>query len=128
MRLSRERSCSVEIPGSTRWSSTKRRGPPARSRTISSVHLSPTRSRARGGVDRLLEGVRWRPTCADALHRGDPWADLGGTAARVAAERRARELRLPLVWPPHNPAPAQGAMRAAHYAAEAKRGGEFALA
>jgi 2-hydroxychromene-2-carboxylate isomerase len=79
-------------------------------------------------VDRLLERVRWRPTCADALHRGDPWADLGGTAARVAAERRARELRLPLVWPPHNPAPAQGAMRAAHYAAEMRRGGEFALA
>ncbi|MDQ6914432.1 MAG: DsbA family protein, partial [Actinomycetota bacterium] len=51
-------------------------------------------------VDRLLEKVRWEPTCADALHRGDPWADEpAGALARAAAERRAQELRVPLVWP-----------------------------
>src|SRR5687767_5155715 len=81
MRFSRERSCSVEIPGKTRCNSTKRRGPAARSRMISSVHLSPTRSRARasgahwsygwrlgGGTGgkgtppghASLEGPRWR--------------------------------------------------------------------
>jgi 2-hydroxychromene-2-carboxylate isomerase len=79
-------------------------------------------------VDRLLEKVRWRPTCADALHRGDPWSEPGAGLARAAAERRAQELRVPLVWPANHPAPAQGAMRAAHYASELGRGGEFSLA
>src|SRR5947209_3752852 len=225
MRLSRERNCSVEMPGSTRWSSTKRRGPAARSRTINSVHLSPTRSSARvsgdhwsygcrfgggkeamrtpfrveafisfsrsptksrrvlpppeqnvrqfvaagafqggeratrhegqgrgpmgdvvvlaehrrereerttprlGGdrgaapgraaifafdlaspltylaaerVERLLGTVRWQPVAAEALHRGNPWEDPG---ARAAAERRAAELHLPLVWPDRFPDP-----------------------
>ena len=79
-------------------------------------------------ADRLLHRVRWRPTCADALHRGDPWAGPAGARAREAAERRAAELRLPLVWPPNHPGAEQGAMRAAHHAAEIGRGGEFALA
>jgi len=80
-------------------------------------------------VDRRLPGVRWRPSCAEALHRGNPWADdAAGAAARAAAERRARELHLPLSWPPDHPRNARGAMRAAEYAAEAGRGGAFALA
>jgi 2-hydroxychromene-2-carboxylate isomerase len=79
-------------------------------------------------VDRLLEGVRWRPTCAEALHRGNPWLDPGSERARTAAERRARELRLPLVWPANHPQPARSAMRAADYAAGVGHGGEFALA
>lgn len=80
-------------------------------------------------VDRQLPGVRWRPSCAEALHRGNPWAgDEAGAAARAAAERRARELHLPLSWPVDHPRRAPGAMRAALYAAEAGRGGAFALA
>jgi 2-hydroxychromene-2-carboxylate isomerase len=80
-------------------------------------------------VERLLPGVRWRPTYADALHRGNPWADdEAGAQARAAAERRAHELRLPLSWPADHPRSATGAMRAAHYAAEQGRGGPFALA
>ena len=80
-------------------------------------------------VERLLPGVRWRPTIADALHRGDPWADdAAGAVAREAAERRAHELRLPLSWPAEHARTARGAMRAAHHAAELGRGGEFALA
>ena len=80
-------------------------------------------------VERLLPGVRWRPTIADALHRGDPWADdAAGAAARDAAERRAQELRLPLSWPAEHARAARGAMRAAHHAGELGRGGEFALA
>src|SRR6185436_10710890 len=58
MRFRRERSCSVEIPGSVRWSSTNRRGPLTRSRTISNVHLSPTRSSARASGDHWSYG--WR--------------------------------------------------------------------
>ncbi len=80
-------------------------------------------------VQRLLPAVRWRPTIADALHRGDPWADdQAGAAARDAAQRRARELRLPLSWPAEDARSARGAMRAAHHAAELGRGGQFALA
>jgi 2-hydroxychromene-2-carboxylate isomerase len=80
-------------------------------------------------VERLLPGVRWRPTVADALHRGDPWAeDAAGAEARAAAERRAHELRLPLSWPVEHARAARGAMRAAHHATEVGRGGEFALA
>src|SRR5215212_5612827 len=70
MRLRRERSCSVEIPGSTRWSSTKRLGPAARSRMISSVHLSPTRSSARASGDHWSYGCR--------LGGGGP--GMGGTS------------------------------------------------
>ncbi|MDX6699347.1 MAG: hypothetical protein QOE65_2744 [Solirubrobacteraceae bacterium] len=80
-------------------------------------------------VDRNLPGVRWRPSCAESLHRGNPWsADEAGAAARDAAERRARDLHLPLSWPADHPRNARGAMRAAQYAAEADRGGAFALA
>ncbi|MDX6671681.1 MAG: hypothetical protein QOI91_2044 [Solirubrobacteraceae bacterium] len=80
-------------------------------------------------VDRQLPGVRWRPTSPEALHRGNPWsADDIGTAARAAAERRARDLHLPLSWPSNHPGDARGAMRAALFAAERGRGGAFALA
>lgn len=80
-------------------------------------------------VDRQLPGVRWRPSCAEALHRGNPWSDdEAGEQARAAAERRAAELHLPLSWPAEHPRSARGAMRAAQFAAEAGRGGAFALA
>jgi 2-hydroxychromene-2-carboxylate isomerase len=80
-------------------------------------------------VERSLPGVRWRPTVADALHRGNPWDDdPSGAQARTAAERRARELRLPLVWPVEHPGSAPSAMRAADFAASQGRGGAFAIA
>ena len=41
---------------------------------------------------------------------------------------RAPQLRLPLVWPEHFPREVPAAMRAAAYAAEQGRGGEFVLA
>ena len=58
-------------PGRTRWSSTKRRGPAARSRMMSSVHLSPTRSSAPGIGRPLVIGMalRWRYWC-DGMSRG----------------------------------------------------------
>src|SRR3954463_10116529 len=50
-------------------------------------------------VERLFARVVWRPVLGEGIHRGDPEADpLRATAARAAAERRAGELRVPLVW------------------------------
>jgi len=47
---------------------------------------------------------------------------------RARAEARARELRLPLVWPDEFPLPARGARRAAALACELGAGPAFALA
>ena len=47
---------------------------------------------------------------------------------RGAAERRAGELRLPLVWPERFPADVPAAMRAAAFACEQGRGAAFVLA
>jgi 2-hydroxychromene-2-carboxylate isomerase len=78
-------------------------------------------------VERAVAAVDWRPVCQSALARREPGAaDLG--RLRAAAERRAAELRLPLQWPDHFPAPVPAAMRAAAYAAEQGRGGPFVLA
>jgi 2-hydroxychromene-2-carboxylate isomerase len=80
-------------------------------------------------VARAFAHVTWTATSAETLQRrslaDDPeWLDR----VRVAAERRAGELRLPLVWPEHFPRVVPAAMRAAAYAAEHGRGGEFVLA
>jgi hypothetical protein len=65
-------------------------------------------------------------------HRGDPWADpLRAAAAHTAAERRAAELRVPLVWPEGSgatPGASLPAMRVASFAAEHGRAAAFALA
>jgi 2-hydroxychromene-2-carboxylate isomerase len=47
---------------------------------------------------------------------------------RAHAEARAAQLRLPLSWPDHFPAPVPAAMRAAAYAAEQGRAAPFVLA
>ena len=73
--------------------------------------------------------MTWTATSAETLQRrsltGDPEAV---DRVRAAAEHRAAELRLPLVWPEHFPREVPAAMRAAAYAAEQGRGGEFVLA
>ena len=108
------------------------RAQPRRSAPTAAIHFDlacPFSYLALERVDRGLPGVRWRPSCAEALHRGNPWADdESGAAAREAAARRAHELHLPLSWPADHPRKARGAMRAAHYAAELGRGAPFALA
>jgi 2-hydroxychromene-2-carboxylate isomerase len=78
-------------------------------------------------VERLLGTVRWRPAFSDAMHRPGASAPRP-EQVREEAERRAAALRMPLVWPDRFPLPAQAAMRAATYAAEADRGDAFALA
>ena len=74
----------------------------------------------RRGVDAGLVPLR----CAAAPLTD---ADEPGAAAR-AAEQRAAELRLPLVWPERHPGPVPAAMRAAAYASEQGRGAAFVLA
>jgi len=83
-------------------------------------------------VERLFARVVWRPVLGDGIHRGDPWADpLRAAAARAAAERRATELRVPLVWSEGSgatPGASLPAMRVASFAAERGRAAAFALA
>ena len=80
-------------------------------------------------VERAFSHVTWTATSSETLQRrclaDDP---EGADRVRAAAERRAAQLRLPLVWPEHFPREVPAAMRAAAYAAEQGRGGEFVLA
>src|SRR4051795_7913467 len=82
-------------------------------------------------AERLFGAARWRPAMGEALlggrrapdareeseRVGGPCAggpgapDARGESGRAAAERRAAELRLPLVWPEAWPDCGRGAMR-----------------
>jgi 2-hydroxychromene-2-carboxylate isomerase len=79
-------------------------------------------------ADRLFHGARWAPAIGDALSAGRFAADPRDAARREAAERRAAELGLPLVWPDTWPAVGRGAMRVAALAAEQARAAPFVLA
>jgi 2-hydroxychromene-2-carboxylate isomerase len=80
-------------------------------------------------VERSFDHVTWTPACSATLERGCPVEDAGvRERVRAAAEQRAVDLRLPLVWPERFPSDARAAMRAASFAAEAGRGGAFVLA
>jgi 2-hydroxychromene-2-carboxylate isomerase len=83
-------------------------------------------------VDRLFAAVHWRPACADVLPGALTIAGEAGdrehdAAERAAAERRAAQLRLPLVWPEHTPDGRQ-AMRVAAMAADRDLAAPFVLA
>jgi 2-hydroxychromene-2-carboxylate isomerase len=71
-------------------------------------------------VERLLEDVAWVPVVGLKTP-----TDL---ASRVAAERRATELRLPLVWPDRFPPRSRAASRAAVRAGQLGAGAQFSLA
>ncbi len=77
-------------------------------------------------VERVLGEVEWIPAPAVGLDGGARWARF--EAARALAEREARAVRLPLVWPDRFPANSRHALRAAAYAAENGAGASFALA
>ncbi|HTU87324.1 MAG TPA: DsbA family protein [Solirubrobacteraceae bacterium] len=77
-------------------------------------------------IERVLGELEWIPAPAVGLDGGARW--LRFEAAREAAERRAREVRLPLVWPDNFPANTRHALRAASYAGEHRSGASFALA
>jgi 2-hydroxychromene-2-carboxylate isomerase len=80
-------------------------------------------------VERAFAQVTWTATSAETLQRRslDDDAELVDRV-RAAAETRAAELRLPLVWPEGYPRAVPAAMRAASFAAEQGRGGAFVLA
>jgi 2-hydroxychromene-2-carboxylate isomerase len=98
--------------------------PPARPRVSFFFDLaSPWTYLAAERVDRRFAEVRWQPAIGEAL----PGArDLA--SRRRAAEQRADELQLPLVWPEALPAAGRSAMRVAALAAEHGRSAEFVLA
>ena len=80
-------------------------------------------------VDRIFEEVVWTPASTTALCCGSLSTDADALADyRLSAERRALELRLPLIWPERFPEEVPAAMRAAHYASEQGRGAAFVLA
>lgn len=80
-------------------------------------------------VERRFAGVNWVPVAAAALENGEPWSDPRvARLLRVLAERRAAELRLPLVWPDHFPPSGTAARRVAVYAAREGAGAALALA
>jgi len=76
-------------------------------------------------VERAFDDVIWTPASAEALACGAP-ERLERT--RAAAERRAAELRLPLVWPERFPEAVPAAMRVAAHASEHGRGAAFVRA
>jgi 2-hydroxychromene-2-carboxylate isomerase len=80
-------------------------------------------------VERAFARVRWTPACGASLTRrsvaGDERAEAG---LRRAAEERAAQLRMPLVWPERFPQDVPAAMRVATLAAERGRGARFTLA
>jgi 2-hydroxychromene-2-carboxylate isomerase len=80
-------------------------------------------------VEHGFERVTWRPASAAALQRVTFGDDPVHTEMiRAAAERRARALRVPLVWPERFGSQMPAAMRAASYAADHGRGAAFVLA
>ncbi len=77
-------------------------------------------------VERILGEVDWVPVASSNLQGGQEW--VGAPPQRAEAERRAAELRLPLIWPDRFPAGSPSALRVAGFAGEIGRGARFALA
>jgi 2-hydroxychromene-2-carboxylate isomerase len=90
--------------------------------------VSPWTYLAAERAERLFAGDRWRPATGDAIAGGRTAPDPRDEAERAAAERRAKALRLPLVWPEGWPDSGRGAMRVAALAAERGRAAPFVLA
>ena len=80
-------------------------------------------------IERRFSRVEWIPVPAGALQLDEPWSDPRvARLLRLLAERRAAELRLPLVWPERYPLTGTAALRVAVYAGRAGVGPAFALA
>jgi 2-hydroxychromene-2-carboxylate isomerase len=90
--------------------------------------VSPFTYLAAERVDRLFGGVRWQPALDEVLVAGRPGRDPTDDIVRMAAEERAIELGMPLVWPEAWPAGGRSAMRVAGLAAERGHGAAFVLA
>ena len=98
--------------------------PPTRPRVSFFFDLaSPWTYLAAERVDQRFANVRWQPAIGEALPGGRDTA-----AQRGAAEERAEELQMPLVWPEALPTAGRSAMRVAALAVEHGRAAEFVLA
>jgi 2-hydroxychromene-2-carboxylate isomerase len=106
----------------------------ARRRSVASVTFffdlaCPYTYLAAERIDRRFAEAQWRPAAGRHLATSPcAAAGLAGTRAIEAAERRAQELHMPLVWPERFPATVPAAMRAATYASERGHGAAFAIA
>ena len=98
--------------------------PPTRPRVSFFFDLaSPWTYLAAERVDQRFANVRWQPAIGEALPGGRDTA-----AQRGAAEERADQLQMPLVWPEVQPVVGRSAMRVAALATEHGRAAEFVLA
>jgi 2-hydroxychromene-2-carboxylate isomerase len=80
-------------------------------------------------IERFVSHVQWLPVPTEALGRLRPGPRLAPLDAdRRRAQRRARELHLPLLWPDRHPFPVSRAMRASLVAARYGRAAGFAVA
>jgi 2-hydroxychromene-2-carboxylate isomerase len=80
-------------------------------------------------VERAFESIVWTPVTGAAVTRRSVVGDPVATRRLCrAAEARAAQLRMPLVWPERFPGEVPAAMRVASYAAECGRGAAFTLA
>jgi 2-hydroxychromene-2-carboxylate isomerase len=77
-------------------------------------------------VERMLGVVEWVPASGAALREGA--APAQACCDIMDAERRAAELRLPLVWPDRFPDKTPRALQAAVHASRIGAGSRFALA
>lgn len=73
-------------------------------------------------VERRLGDAVWRPAALPSA------AGLYDENLVATAQRRAHDLRMPLVWPERFPARVPSAMRVATYATEQSLGASFAIA
>lgn len=80
-------------------------------------------------VERWFSDVEWIPVPSDAVQHEESWSDPRvARLLRRLAERRAAELRLPLVWPEPFSAAGTAVLRVADCAAGIGKGSAFALA
>lgn len=111
---------------------TRRRAPPRRPNAPVSFFFdlaSPFTYFVAERLDRRFCDARWRPVPGAAVDAALAPADgAGRTAIMRAAERRAAELQMPLVWPDRFPVSATPAMRATTHAVACGRGPAFAIA
>src|SRR5215216_6912997 len=81
----------------------RRRAPGPRSRSRAEFFFDlacPFTYLAAERVERSFDDVAWRPASSDALRRSAvAQDDVCAASIRRAAEERAADLRLPLVWP-----------------------------
>ena len=89
---------------------------------------SPSTYFAAERADRMFPGLAWCPVLPGPRSARTPLATPLRDLALRAAGARATELRMPLVWPDHDPAAGRSAMRVAAFAADRAEASAFVLA